>query len=65
MYWHYWYSESCPLFGGVLYSERPLLEVPLYMYFKPCTVYNKHSLQHCIPAKLSDGCGQRVGEDGV
>ena len=34
MYWHYrkvtfWCSESCPLFGGVLYSERPLSEVPL------------------------------------
>ena len=27
----FWCSESCPLFRGVLYSERPLSEVPLYI----------------------------------
>ena len=36
MYCHYihvgWCVEKCPLYRGVLYSECPLSEVPLYMY---------------------------------
>ena len=32
MYCHYigWCIEMCPLYRGVLYSECPLSEVPLY-----------------------------------
>ena len=34
MYCHYigWCIGKCPLYRGVLYSECPLSEVPLYMY---------------------------------
>ena len=51
MYWHYrqvtfWCSESCPLFGGVLYSERPLSEVPLYT--KGSTIHKQFPLRSSL-----------------
>ena len=43
MYCHYigWCIDKCPLYRGVLNSECPLSEVPLYIY--TCTCILKES----------------------
>ena len=63
MYCHYigWCIGKCPLYRGVLYSECPLSEVPLYIHVakrilrrKGCQTYKiklrKNSITH------SSGC---------
>ena len=41
-----WCVGKCPLYRGVLYSERPLSEAPLYIVIASCINVHIPSVKH-------------------